>query len=160
MITYRDTVRADWIDFNGHMRDGYYVLVVSYANDAAMQRLGLGPDYLVRTNRTLYNLESHTRYMREAHEGDAIRCDMWLADADTKRLHFAARIADEATGETLAVTEELLMHITRAGDRPRGEAFPPAVQAAVDSMREEDRGAEIPRLSTSIAIRRSSEPVH
>lgn len=157
MITHRDTVRADWIDFNGHMRDGYYVLVVSYANDATMERLGLGPAYLERTNRTIYNLESHTRYMREAHEGDAIRCDMWLADADTKRLHLVARISDEATGETLAVTEEMLMHVSRAGDRPRGEAFPPEIQTSVDLMHAEDRAAELPRLSGAIGIRRKSQ---
>lgn len=154
MIVYRDRVAPEWIDFNGHMRDAYYVLAVSYANDSAMEKLGLGPEYLGRTNRTLYNLESHTRYLKEAHLGDPIRVEMWLADSDTKRLHLAARVVNEASGAVLAVTEELLMHVSRNGDKPRGEAFPMIVQARVDNMLAEDSWADLPKFSSSIGIRR------
>src|SRR5699024_6511063 len=35
-------VREDWIDYNGHLSEAYYVLVFGFATDTAMDALGLG----------------------------------------------------------------------------------------------------------------------
>lgn len=43
LITYRTPVQEDWVDYNGHLRDAYYLLIFSYATDALMERIGLMP---------------------------------------------------------------------------------------------------------------------
>lgn len=43
LITYRTTVQEDWVDYNGHLRDAFYLLIFSYATDALMERIGLTP---------------------------------------------------------------------------------------------------------------------
>ena len=40
LITYRTPVQEDWVDYNGHLRDAYYLLIFSYATDALMERIG------------------------------------------------------------------------------------------------------------------------
>ena len=39
---YRDKVRPEWIDYNGHMNVAYYVLAFDYATDAFFDHLGRG----------------------------------------------------------------------------------------------------------------------
>ncbi|MEM9009880.1 MAG: thioesterase family protein [Pseudomonadota bacterium] len=152
MISYATTVPTDWIDFNGHMRDGYYVLAVSYANDATMEALGLGPAYLARTGATLYNLENQIRFLREAHEGDPIRVEMWLVAADRKRLHLASVIRHSATGETLAENAAVLLHVQRGPEGPRAAPFPAEVQARVEAMLAEDAGAPAPSFAGAVGL--------
>lgn len=43
LTTYRTRVLPDWVDYNGHLRDAYYLLIFSYATDALMERIGLMP---------------------------------------------------------------------------------------------------------------------
>lgn len=37
---YRTTVKDEWIDYNAHLSEAYYVLVFGFATDAAMDELG------------------------------------------------------------------------------------------------------------------------
>ena len=54
---YRAQLQREWIDYNGHVRDAYYGLVLSYAIDDVMDHLGLDAAYRERTRCTLYTLE-------------------------------------------------------------------------------------------------------
>ena len=38
---YTDTVKPEWTDYNGHLRDAFYMLIYSLATDAFMDRIGL-----------------------------------------------------------------------------------------------------------------------
>jgi len=42
---YATAVLPEWIDYNGHLRDAYYALIVSLATDALMDRIGLDRDH-------------------------------------------------------------------------------------------------------------------
>ena len=63
-------VEPAWIDYNGHLRDAYYGLVMSYAIDDIMDHLGLDAPYRERTRCTLYTLELHMRYLHEVKSTD------------------------------------------------------------------------------------------
>src|SRR6202030_2338945 len=69
---YRTQVLPNWIDFNGHLRDAYYVLVASYAADALMDHLGMDAAYRQRTHCTLYTLEMHMHYFHEVVQSDLL----------------------------------------------------------------------------------------
>ena len=38
MPLYQTAILPEWIDYNGHLRDAYYGLIVSHAIDALMER--------------------------------------------------------------------------------------------------------------------------
>lgn len=140
MLVLRRTCPGTWVDFNGHMRDAYYVLLVSFANDQAMDELGMGPRYLAAAGRTLYNLDTRIRYLKEAHRGDPLRVEMRLLDADAKRLHLHSLIRHDRTEAPLAAVEAVLLHVAQRGG-PRAEPFPPEVKALVDARLARDGGA-------------------
>jgi acyl-CoA thioester hydrolase len=56
---YETPILAEWIDYNGHLRDAYYGLIFSQSTDALMDRIGLtayrgrtGFPYTVEMHRT------------------------------------------------------------------------------------------------------------
>jgi acyl-CoA thioester hydrolase len=84
---YRDIVRAEWVDYNGHLRDAFYMLIFSFATDALIDQIGL-PDAVRRARgRSIYTLEAHINYLHEIKEGAQVRVDMRLLAHDAKRLH-------------------------------------------------------------------------
>ena len=68
-LTWAEDVRPEWIDYNGHLSEGYYVLVFGFANDAAMVALGMTSDYLAETATSLFTLEAHVRYLDQVPPG-------------------------------------------------------------------------------------------
>ena len=54
---YRDRVRPEWIDYNGHMNVAYYVLAFDYATDAFFDHLGIGRDYKNAANCSTFAVE-------------------------------------------------------------------------------------------------------
>ena len=49
---YRTRVDAQWIDYNGHMRDAFYSLVISLATDDLMDQLGMDAAYRAATRHS------------------------------------------------------------------------------------------------------------
>ena len=141
MLTITRKCLPDWVDFNGHMRDAYYVLVISFANDQTMHELGLGPVYLQRTGCTLYNLDTRIRYFKEAHEGDLLRVEMLLIDHDSKKLHLHSMVKNDQTDALLAVNESILLHVDQKNG-PRAEPFPAQVAERVRARYARDRAVQ------------------
>lgn len=65
----RRTVQDDWIDYNGHLSEAYYVLVSGFATDALMDAAGLDAAYRDRTGHSLHTAEAHVRYLAEVPRG-------------------------------------------------------------------------------------------
>lgn len=102
---YRDTVRTDWIDYNGHMSEAFYVLVFGYATDQVMVALGMDGEYRRRTGNSLFTVEAHIRYLDQAREADELTVTTTLVAAKAKKLHLAHEMYVDGA---LIATEELL----------------------------------------------------
>ncbi len=144
MLQLRRTCPKEWTDFNGHMRDAYYVLLTSFANDQLMDELGMGPRYLETEGCTLYNLDNRIQYRKEALEGDLLRVDMRLLDADVKRLHVHSSIHHDGSNTLLAVNEAILIHVRQEGG-PKAAAFPDTVMAKVTKRLKRDNKGPPPQ---------------
>lgn len=153
VLILKRTCPGSWVDFNGHMRDAYYVLLISFANDQTMDELGMGPTYLSARGRTLYNLDTRTRYLKEAKGGDSLRVEMRLVDADDKRLHLHSLIRNDETGAPLAVVEAVLLHVNQA-EGPRAEPFPEDIAALVLARLDRDAGPEPEIRTGGVGLRR------
>lgn len=65
LTVHRDTVRAEWVDYNGHLRDAFYLLIFSFATDALLDAIGLDDAARRARGRSVYTLEAHVNYLRE-----------------------------------------------------------------------------------------------
>ncbi len=127
---YRAAVLPEWIDYNGHLRDAYYVVVLSSAIDALMDRTGLGADYRARTGCTLYTLEMHMHWRHEVKAGATLEIDAIVLGTDAKRLHLGCDVRIAGGLEPVATAEFMLLHVQQgptAGSAP----FPPAALSAI-----------------------------
>lgn len=114
---YRDRVRADWVDENGHLNMGYYVVVFDKATDAFLDHIGLTRSYKDAHGVTTFSLESHVTYLRELGEGAPLRFTTQLLGFDEKRIHYIHGMyhADE---DFLASTNELMsLHVSQSSRR-------------------------------------------
>ena len=122
-MSYRQRVRPEWIDYNGHLSEAYYVLVFGYATDALMDEIGLDPAYRERTGCSLYTVEAHVRYLHEVPDGAELDVRTRVVAAGAKK----ARLCHEMTvGGRLVATEEILaLHVDAS--QSRTTPFPPEV---------------------------------
>lgn len=129
---YRCPIDPGWIDYNRHLRDGYYGVIASAAIDALMDELGLDAGYRNRTGCTLYTLEMHLRYLREI-KGDArVVLQSFALEFDAKRLRLLIDMRTEGGDAPAAVVDTMLMHV-RQGATVRSEPFPAEVRARIEA---------------------------
>ncbi|QNS02805.1 thioesterase family protein [Streptomyces xanthii] len=122
------TVRPEWIDYNGHMSEAFYVLVFGHATDALMIETGLHSGYRESTGCSLYTVESHLRYLRDVPEGAHLAVRTRVLGAAGKKARFTHEmyvVADadgepEADAAPVATTELMAVHV----DQEAGRAVP------------------------------------
>jgi acyl-CoA thioester hydrolase len=132
---HRSAIAPEWIDYNGHLRDAYYTLILSEATDALMERLGLDAGYRERTHCTLYTLEMHLHFLREVKREDEALVSVRLLACDRKRLHVALEL-ERAADRTLAATAELLLLHVHRGPTVSTRPFPPEIAAAIAELKQ------------------------
>ena len=110
--SYRDTVRPDWIDHNGHMNMGYYLVVFDFATDAFLDFVGLDRAHRKRQRITTFSLEGHITYNREVAEGDPLRFTTQLLDFDEKRIHYIHEMHHADEGYLAATNELMSLHVS------------------------------------------------
>ncbi|WP_435107400.1 thioesterase family protein [Nocardiopsis synnemataformans] len=124
--TLTQRLRPEWIDYNGHLSEAYYVLVFGFATDALMDRVGLDAAYRERSGCSLYTVEAHVRYLHEVAADAEVEVRTRVIGPDTERSDRPgvrkARICHEMrVGDVLVATEELMtLHV----DQALGRAVP------------------------------------
>jgi acyl-CoA thioester hydrolase len=142
-IIYRTALAPEWIDYNGHLRDAYYGLIVSYASDALMDRLGVDAAYRERTRNTLYAVEMHIHYLREVKKSDTVVVTVRILGADHKRIHAAFDLMRAGDADAAASTEVMLLHVHQ-GETVSTAPFPPDISATISALVAATAGATPP----------------
>ena len=114
---YRALVRPEWIDHNGHMNMGFYLVVFDLATDAWFRYLGLGEPHRAAQAVTTFCLEAHVTYHREVRAGDPLRFTTQLLAWDAKRLHYFHEMYHAADGFLAATNELVSLHVSEATRR-------------------------------------------
>lgn len=128
LCTWTEPVQDAWIDYNGHLSEAYYVLVLGHATDEVMAAVGLGPDYRKATGASLFTVEAHIRYLDQVSRSEQLEVRSWAIGATTKLLWIWHELW---VGGTLRATEEILgVHVD--GDASSA-AFPEDVRARIDA---------------------------
>ena len=148
---YRDVVRPEWIDHNGHMNMGYYLVVFDLATDEFMRWVGLDAEHRRRQRVTTFCLEAHVTYHREVREGDPLRFTTQLLGYDAKRLHYIHAMYHATDGYLAATNELMSLHV--ALETRRGAAMAPAVLARLAEIQgAHDALARPPQAGRAIGL--------
>ncbi len=114
---HRDVVRPEWIDENGHLNMGYYVVAFDRATDTWLDHIGLSAIERERSGATTFTLKSHVNYLRELRGAAPLQVTTRLLAFDQKRIHYFHEMY-HATDGFLAATNELMsLHVNLATRR-------------------------------------------
>ena len=115
---HRESVRPEWVDYNGHMNVAYYVLIFDHATEAALDRLDVGEAYRRRAGCSVFVGEMHVNYWQELLRGDALRVYSRLLAMDERRLVLFHEMTCPRFAKAVASNEVLCVHVDLATRRP------------------------------------------
>ncbi|MCF6138442.1 thioesterase family protein [Pseudalkalibacillus berkeleyi] len=145
-------VSPDWVDYNGHMNDAEYSRVFSLAVDEFMDQIGLDYEGRQTLAYTIFTLESHICYLKEAHEGQQLTITCQILDLDKKRIHIFFNMLNDLD-ELIATSEQMLMGIGTTDGRPA--PFPEQVSSVLADIYANDHEKETPKQAgRKIGIRK------
>lgn len=151
-FAYKVHVHSEWVDYNGHMNDAAYAIVFSHAVDHLIDTIGLHAEARERLNYTIFTLENHICYLKEAHEKESLHVCVQLIDDDSKRLHVFFDMKNDQ-GDLLSTSEQMLMGMAKEEGIP--SPFPESVTSEIAQLRNEHKGLEFPKqVGRKIGIRR------
>jgi acyl-CoA thioester hydrolase len=123
LMTWQGEVAAEWTDYNGHLRDAFYLLIFSYATDGFMDCIGLDKAGRQATGCSLFTLECHLNFLHEVKQGEAVEVHTRVLAHDHKRVQLYHSLQRPGDAQVLAASEQMLLHVTLDG--PRSAAFGP-----------------------------------
>ncbi|MFI8481793.1 thioesterase family protein [Pseudomonas sp. NPDC078700] len=132
LTSYKTEVLPEWVDYNQHLRDAFYLLIFSYATDSLMDHIGLDEAGRASTGHTLYTLECHLNYLNEVRLGAQVEVRTQVLAHDQKRIHIHHSLHLSGAEAALAESEQMLMNIDV--NTGRSAVFADAVQARLDTL--------------------------
>lgn len=151
LLTWRGDISHDWVDYNGHLRDAYYLLIFSFASDSLMDHIGLDEAARQATGHSLFTLECHLNFLFEVKGGATVEVYTQILAHDKKRLHIAQSLHLAGAEQPLAINELMLLNVEMAG--PKSATFAPSVLPHVQRLAAQH--ASLPRskfISRVIAL--------
>ena len=110
------TVVGAWCDYNGHMSESSYLLVVGDNADAFFRYFGIDEEYRANGG-SLYTAETHLHHLRECNEGDRLTFTLQVLGVDRKRVHIVHEVLEADTGLPVATAEQMLLHVDMAAGK-------------------------------------------
>lgn len=104
-------VLKDWVDYNGHMNVGYYVVAFDRATDAFLDEIDLGEKHLKDHGGSTFTAEVSVSYVQEVFEGDPLVFTTQLLGFDDKRIHYVHQMFHAKEGYLAAVNECLSLYV-------------------------------------------------
>jgi betainyl-CoA thioesterase len=115
------TVSPEWTDYNHHLTESAYLLIMGESSDAFFRFFGVDDAYRA-AGHSLYTVETHLRNLREAREGEQLSLTIQVLGTDARRLYIVHEMYLGPAGGLIATAEQMLLHVdTRAG---RAVPFP------------------------------------
>lgn len=116
-VLCRLRILPSWLDYNGHMTEGRYLLVCSEVTDTLLARIGADRAY-VAGGHSYYTVETHVMHLAESHAGEVLDGSVQILGHDAKRIHVFVRLS--VAGTPRATLEQVLIHV----DAKAGRAVP------------------------------------
>ena len=143
-------VLDEWIDYNGHMSEGFYGVVFGMASDEYLVRMGFDEHYRSTACGSFYTVETHIAFIDELAPGTALAVDTTVAGADPKRVHLFHELRRAGDDALAATQESMMLHVDTRIDRvaPMGEELYAVLRADAAA-----HAGRLPEGATGRAIR-------
>ncbi|MDE0288606.1 MAG: L-carnitine dehydrogenase [bacterium] len=138
---FRCDVEPDWVDYNNHVTEAAYLTAFGWATDALFRYIGDDEEYRAE-GHSFYTVETHINYLREVSGNGSMRFATRVVGLDPKRLHLYHEMFDGSSGDLVAATEQMLLHMNTVTGRPVAIEGTPA--HALAAIREAHRGLPAP----------------
>lgn len=145
LVTYRGRVLPEWVDYNGHLRDAFYLLIFSLATDELMNQIGLDEAGRKASGNSLFTLECHLNYLHEVKQDAPVTVLTQILGHDSKRLQVYHSLYREGFDEPVAANEQMLLHVDMAG--PRSAPFGPALLERLATLAQSHQPLGTPRFA-------------
>lgn len=150
LALFETLVDPEWVDYNAHMGESFFLLAFGWASDALFRYIGIDDAYRA-AGQSFFTAETHINYYREVSVSEPLRFTTQVLDADHKRLHFFHTMYHGISGDVLAVTEQMLIHVNNGSSH----AIPEPQMAALTAVQEAHAGLPIPdEVGHKMQIRR------
>lgn len=151
LATYSGTVLPEWVDYNGHLRDAFYMLLFSYGADGLMDAIGLDAAGRTELGHSLFTLEVHVSFLHEVKVNTAFEVRAQILGIDAKRVHVGFALYTEDQPEMCAFGEKMLLNVDLSG--PRATPFAQPVLALLHPLATEHAALPIPpQVGRAIAL--------
>ena len=156
LFTVSAEVQPQWIDYNGHMNMGYYVVAFDeLSTDAWFTSLDIGAEHFKRCNNSTFTLGCNIDYLREVFAGDRLRLTTQLIDYDHKRLHYYHCMYNEDKDYLAATNECLTLYVDM--ETRRSTSFDPDYMQRFEQELQRGQAHGMPAgFGRKLGIRRSS----
>ena len=149
---HEETVRPEWLDYNGHVNLAYYLVAFDHASDRFFDHVGLGEAYMRAGRGSIFVVETHVVYRRELGRDAPLSFTTRLLGHDAKRLHFIHHMYHAGEGVLAAANEIMALHVGL--DTRRAAPMPAGVLAALSDLQAaHDRLSRPPAAGRSIGMR-------
>ena len=126
LLTIATPVQPEWIDYNEHLTEHYYLKLFGDATDVVLTKIGGGMEYAA-AGHSWYTVETHIRHLGQARLGEPIEVRTRVLAADAKRLHVFHEMVSLKQDAAIATAEHMLVHVDA-----NAEKSAPAPQAMQD----------------------------
>lgn len=140
---HRARVKPEWIDGNGHMNVGYYVVAFDQASDTLGEQLGFSWDYTRAKLGMIFILEAHVTYDREILADAPFRVTTQIIDHDAKRLHCFHEMYHAEEGFLAATNELVILHVDY--ETRRAAPWPEPIAKRIAAMAEAHKKLPFPK---------------
>ena len=130
---HRAIVRQEWVDYNGHLNDAYYMVIFSQATDAFIDHIGMDDAARRATKTSIYTLEGHINYLLEVKEGEDVEIRTRLIRHDAKRMQLYHEMFRPSLVEPVAAAEFMLLHVDTT-DGAKSAPFRPEIAARLQAI--------------------------
>jgi len=127
------TVRAEWVDYNGHMSDFLYGYVFGEAMDALYRSVGID-DAFRRSGRMFYTAETQVRHLGEAKAAEDLYATTQILGLDAKSLHVFHRLYRRRDDALIATGEQMHLHVDTS--QPKVVPMDAALRDRLETLRQ------------------------
>ena len=145
-------VMPDWIDVNGHMNIRHYLEIGSKTTVAGVESCGIDQRYRDEERASIFDAETHIRYLNESHIGDELTGHLRFVDVGPKSVHTVVLVVDYKREVLVNVYESLGIHVNM--ETRRATNFPDHIFKDLEMKVQEDLLLDwLPPVSDSLEVR-------
>ena len=143
LLVIRDAVREEWLDHNGHMNVAAYLIAFDSAVRTLCTGLGIGPDQIPLTGKTIFVGQANIVYRHELVRGSRIRISARILAITDGRAHACLSMFDEDKKVLAAFNEQLFVCADMTTRRPC--PFPPVPREHFRAVFDAQRHFAVPK---------------